>query len=256
MTGIKNVLKHFRPRLSYVLVLCMTAPVFTGLGFWQLDRARQNRALHEQLLQHESSPVVDIDKQISEGLYDPSSLAWRQVRVRGHFVPNIHILLDSQIHHGQAGYHVFTPFRLRQMPDHFILVNRGWVFAGMDRRFAPALGRRPTGHELQLFGTFKPFPFSGIRLREQAPELIDKGVYRVHRLLREEWQQRLDIDLSTQVLRLGPESPFGYTRVWRLPNSVAGRNIGYAVQFFAIAIAALVLFIVLSVQRGKSLGPQ
>ena len=44
----------------------------------------------------------------------------------------------------------------------------------------------------------------------------------------------------------------GLIRAWDKPNSGASKNIGYAVQWFSLAITTIVIFIVLNVKRTTS----
>ncbi len=59
--------------------------------------------------------------------------------------------------------------------------------------------------------------------------------------------------LAGQVLRLDPASPLGYTRdLDLLPNTLPpSRHLGYAVQWFAMALAVLVIAGVLHVRRRR-----
>ena len=59
--------------------------------------------------------------------------------------------------------------------------------------------------------------------------------------------------LARRVLKLDPASPFGYTRdLDILPNTLPPeRHLGYAVQWFGLALAVLVTALVLSLRRGR-----
>lgn len=231
-----------------MLILLVLAPVLLALGLWQLDRAGQRRALYENKVRVQAIAPVAIRGWEQQAAPE---WEWRRVLLRGRFLPGVQILLDNQLYRGQAGYHVFTPLQEaapQEARGRVLLVNRGWVPVGLDRRLAPRLSPVPRGF-VQLSGTLKPFPFSGIRLRELPPEQLAPGVYRVHSLQQEALQEQLGRELFGHVLRLGPESPEGYLRVWAPPRSGAGRNIAYALQYFAMALVALVVFIMLGVVR-------
>ena len=55
------------------------------------------------------------------------------------------------------------------------------------------------------------------------------------------------------MLKLDPASPLGYTRdLDILPNTLPPeRHLGYAVQWFGLALAVLVTALVLSLRRGR-----
>jgi surfeit locus 1 family protein len=44
----------------------------------------------------------------------------------------------------------------------------------------------------------------------------------------------------------------GLIRAWEKPESGASKNIGYAVQWFSLAITTFIIFIVLNVKRTNS----
>ena len=44
----------------------------------------------------------------------------------------------------------------------------------------------------------------------------------------------------------------GLVRQWVRPDSGAGKNLGYAFQWFAMALAVLIIYLVLSVKRERS----
>lgn len=238
----------FRPGILPALAVLVITPALVALGFWQLDRARQNRILHENLLRAQTAEAKDLDD-ASAAREDLAALLWSRVRVGGRFVHNIHILLDNQVHDARPGYHVFTPFQLARRPELVLLVNRGWVSAGEDRRAAPVLQRERADTELTLSGVIRPLPFSGIRMRTLPPERLAPGVYRVHSLREEELREQFGIAFGKQVLRLDPGSPAGYLRAWSPPRSKAKRNLAYAFQWFAMAATLLVIFVAVNLKR-------
>ena len=59
--------------------------------------------------------------------------------------------------------------------------------------------------------------------------------------------------LAPRILRLDPALPLGYARdLELLPNTLPpDRHLGYAVQWFALAAAVLVIALVLTVRRRR-----
>jgi surfeit locus 1 family protein len=51
------------------------------------------------------------------------------------------------------------------------------------------------------------------------------------------------------LLQLAPEQAGGFVRDWRAPTVHPEKNIGYAIQWFAFALAAVIMFLVLSFRR-------
>jgi surfeit locus 1 family protein len=52
--------------------------------------------------------------------------------------------------------------------------------------------------------------------------------------------------LSARVLLLDPAAPFGYVRAWQPPGLPPLRHFSYAIQWWAFALATLILWALLS----------
>ncbi|MHC8440736.1 MAG: SURF1 family protein [Candidatus Eutrophobiaceae bacterium] len=233
---------QFHPRYWSIIVTAAAIYLFLELGFWQLRRAAENQALYESRQMAMNAEPVDISALPTDGRQ------WRKVLVRGEFREEPQILLDNQVLNGAAGYHVFAFFNADS--GEILLVNRGWVSAGGDRRVPPALSQE--AERVELLGILKPVPFSGIRLRDLPPEVLGGGIWRVHDVNLTRLGERLNIPLGEVVLRLEPESAAGYMRVWRNSPNKAHTNRGYAFQWFSFAGVALVLFFSLNLGKQKS----
>lgn len=51
------------------------------------------------------------------------------------------------------------------------------------------------------------------------------------------------------IVRLNPASPHGYVRDWQIVPFSPQRHLGYAFQWFALAVGMLVIFIVVNTNR-------
>jgi len=63
-------------------------------------------------------------------------------------------------------------------------------------------------------------------------------------------EQALGARVESRIVLLDPAAPNGYERVWR-PAMQFGpeRHLGYAIQWFAVALVTLIIFIALSLRR-------
>ena len=156
------------------------------------------------------------------------------------------ILLDNQVNAGQAGYYVYTPFKIKNSSDIF-LINRGWVPVGKDRNKSPKLIF--TEGEVTIEGVFKKEPRTGVLLMENKAEKIEDGVTRFQKIVISEISDKTKINLFPYVIRLLPESKHGYIRNWKLRNSGENVHIGYAYQWFAFATTLFIIYFVLNIKR-------
>jgi surfeit locus 1 family protein len=105
-----------------------------GLGFWQLDRAEQKRAIQAEYdARSQDAPVG-----IGPRLQDADMLRFHRMTTKGSYDPDYQVLIDNRVQAGQVGYYVITPLRIPGS-DMRVLVNRGWVPLGASREDLPKI---------------------------------------------------------------------------------------------------------------------
>ncbi len=235
---------RFRPRLIPTLATLLVFPVLLSLGFWQLDRAEQKEASLAAFDERGRLPALELNRVAP----DPEGDLFRRAVAEGEPDAQRQFLLDNQIFRQEAGYHVLTPVRLAGREE-AVLVDRGWVSLGASRRSLPgvpvdSLPGRVRGH-------LDHGPATGIRLGGIA-DGENGWPLRVQYIDYDELSERLGYPLLPIVLRLDESLPGGFARNWR-PEHRTGfgpeRNRGYAFQWFALATALLVIYLVVNVQR-------
>lgn len=229
------------PGLPLTLLTLVLLALLTGLGFWQLDRAAQKRVLVTQYQGQEGeAPIL-----VQEGLAAAEELEYRPALVHGHFDTGRQFLLDNRTHQGIAGYLVLTPLRI-DGSGHAILVNRGWVPQGASRADLPELPT-PDG-PIRLEGLLKE-PTRSFTLGEGEDR--EAGWPKVLQQVRLELQaEQLGYPLLPMLLLLGPEQEHGFVREWEPVRGFGPeQNMGYAVQWFALATALLLIYIVVNCRR-------
>ena len=240
----------FCPRLITSLLALVFFSLFISLGFWQLDRADYKRTLYSDFENRQSGQAIDLNHDNTK-LSDKEEKIWRHVNATGEFLEQYQILLDNQVEKGQAGYYVYTPFKLKQS-EHVVLVNRGWLSAGNDRTVSPVLIM--TNDLVNIMGVAKEEPKTGLLLKNMPPEQMNKDVYRVQRLNIHEVAELTKIKLLPYIVRLKPESKHGYRRQWQLPGSGVSIQNGYAFQWFAFATVLLIIYLVLNIKNKHKTG--
>lgn len=235
---------QFRAGIWPTLITLVLIPVLISLGVWQLDRATQKKNIYEEYLARQERPPVDINK--INVVQNPQQHFWRNIIFRGSFTDQIHILLDNQVNNGIAGYFVYTPFKLENT-GYFILVNRGWLPAGTDRSMMPEIKTIPGKVTYQ--GIIKDVPPTGILLSENNIEQLNNKVYRVNKIDFQQIEILANIKLLPFIIRINAPSGEGFTRNWQLPGSGENKHLGYAFQWFALAILLLVIFIFVNLNK-------
>jgi surfeit locus 1 family protein len=235
---------------TIVLVLVVAACV--RLGFWQVARLAERRALNEQVAARlDAPPVADVN-----ALEDTVGLFYRTATVHGVLDGDRSIVLPGRSHRGVPGVYLLTPLLLDGRTDG-VLVNRGWVpspdAATVDiRDFAMS-------DELTLRGLVLPFPgrAQSMAPAERLTPRADAGFRRVwfavdETTLRAQYPYRL---LPVMLQALPPAA--SEAAVSRYPVRLEpppldeGPHLGYALQWFSFAIIGIIGWFAM-VLRGRN----
>jgi surfeit locus 1 family protein len=172
---------------------------------------------------------------------------YQHVRADGRFLPGRQILLDNMpSSSGKPGFRVLTPFE-RAGGGRLLLVDRGWVPLGASRAEFPDV--TVDAQPRSVAGRLDELPAPGVRVGEAGVA----GDTRWPRVLnfprREDVERVLGAAVEPRIVLLDAGLPDGYERAWR-PALRFGpeRHLGYAVQWFALALATLVVFLALSLR--------
>lgn len=230
----------FAPRPFTTLLTTVLIAMLVSLGRWQLQRAAEKRVLFDSF-------AAGSDATRSIDLQTPKVPRYSQVEAEGHYDDTRQVLIDNMVHAERAGYFVITPFALQG--GGWVLVNRGWVPLGRSRAERPAI---PVAADTRrIRGRADNLPSPGIQMGTPAAPAPPYPVVanfptrsEVAKLLKESsWTPAADLIL------LDPKEPEGYVRDWSAPGFPPMRHIGYAVQWFGLAAALLVIYIVTNFRR-------
>ena len=230
--------------LGWTLALA-TIALFCGLGVWQLDRGEQKRAMlaaaKKVLDERRPSPLAAASDAARARDYD-----W--AAGKGRFLEAPAVLLDNQNRAGRPGIRVYRAFR----PDSGaapLLVELGWLPLPGDRRLPKTDAPRGA---IRVAGLLAPPPSAGLMRAVPAPQ-ADGSLLTIG-MRHDALASALKLPaLAPRVLKLDPALPFGYARdLDILPNTLPPeRHLGYAVQWFGLALAVLITALVLTLRRRR-----
>ncbi len=238
--------REFSPRLIPTVATAVLLPILLSLGFWQLDRAEQRRLLLQQFEQQQAGPVLNLnDKLVLDSL-----TPYQRVKATGRFDVHQQFLLDNKVYQGRAGYQVITPLILAD-GNRAILVNRGWLPQKSSRQELPDI---PTPMaQLELEGRLKLNPGDSFKLGESGFQ--NEGWPKVVQWLElEELEKSLGYKLEPFVVLQDANSPGGFVRDWYIKKITPEKNISYAVQWFALALALIIIYLVVNLHKLKEVG--
>lgn len=219
---------------SFVLpgiLISLTIWGLLSLGFWQLERADEKRAIESAIVLAQSNPAQIVTQY--ESLLEKEHY---QVLLEGYYDNNKQFIYDNQIVNSNAGYFVLTPFVLDNATA--ILVNRGFVpwKGDRDKLIDININNNITTIKAKLIT-----PKERIRLKQQTSN--DKFPLLV---------QSLDIDrISTlsgynvipMLAQLDVESENGFYRKWQPFYGSVDKHLGYALQWFLMAFVLSIIAI-------------
>lgn len=232
-------MRAFRPGLLPTLVVLALLPLLLTLGAWQLQRADEKSALlasQEARRQAPAQPIGELERSA-----DP---AFQRVLLRGYFDAEHSLLLDNRTRDGRVGVELLQPF-YDQPSGLWLLLNRGWL-PWPDRR-TPVSFSTPDG-ALQLQAWIYVAPGESFQLQADQPgnawpqllTRVDAGAL-WRQLGRAGWPYEL---------RLLP-GPAAYQADWAVVAMGPEKHLGYAVQWFALAVALACLFVYFGIRNAK-----
>jgi surfeit locus 1 family protein len=230
--------RQFSPTLPGTLLTLAGAALFVSLGVWQLSRAEQKRALLAQASAGEATTVAAAPDALT------TLPRYQRVSVRGKYDGQHQILLDNMYStQGRPGYRVLTPLQLEESGV-WVLVDRGWAAPGATRAQLPAVDVAETART--VVGRLDELPQPGMRMGDQSE--VGQGWPRVlHYPTHAQLERVLERPVAPRIVTLAEDQPDGYERASRpLQHVDPSRHVGYAVQWFAFALAAVVLYVVIS----------
>jgi surfeit locus 1 family protein len=225
--------------ILYLLLLSLLC----SLGFWQLGRAEQKQQLLLQQQAAASAPALNLNSHLIDDL---DRDRYHKVIVNGHYDQEHQILIDNQVMEGKNGYWVLTPFFIKQQ-NKAVLVNRGWVAMGGDRKQLPEVGF--AAEQLEIVGRINHLPSVGIKLKgmdqpsagwPSVVQIADANVLAA----------KLGYEIYDFQVELDPEAGHGFRREWKTTVAIPPeKHQAYAVQWFGLALALSFLFVWISIQK-------
>lgn len=233
-------------RFNWFVALFVLA-AFGGLvrlGVWQLGRAQEKIDLQETYNEQGSENPLPIEEVGMSGLENDARI-----------IQNLHISLDGQYlnektlfliyvtYQEALGYEVVTPFKL-DSSDKVVFVSRGWVLAStyeeLKSKVTPITGSRTIKGQL-----FVPTEKQAARTND-----IDLSTPRwpleIRYLNTLELATLFEESIFPYEVRLDEDQEGLFIRHWPTVYVDTGRNFSYALQWFSMSIALLIVTFVLS----------
>ena len=235
----------FRPTWLGTAITLVCIPVFISLGQWQYQKAEVKQTFQSQLDGYRHETPVQLPQKVDE----PEAWRYRQVMVTGVYEPRYQILLDNQVENGRVGYHVITPAKIVGT-DQYVLVDRGWIPAEANHSDIPSVST--PADEQKIVGHVW-VPSTKYYSLEKPEDRLGSGWQTLWQNMdMKRYAAAVPFPVSPLVIRLDPESGAGgFSRNWPAPAERIETHIGYAYQWFGFAVAAFIIYIVVSFRKSE-----
>jgi surfeit locus 1 family protein len=229
-------LRFFLPSI----LITATFAFLVSLGFWQLDRADEKRGIEASIKLANTGSVELIVEE--EGLKNKE---YYEVRLQGKYLSDKQFIYDNQIVDQVSGYYVLTPYALAGQSK-AILINRGFI---------PWNGRRDkladivVGEDAREIKVLISKPIKRMELKPtesgiQFPALIQS-------IDLQDMASLASIDFSSVIGLLDASASNGFIRKWEPYTGSIEKHIGYAVQWFLMALVLAIIGIRIAIKQRK-----
>lgn len=233
---VPGSVRRWRADWRLLLFAGLFLPLLLTLGVWQLERAEEKK---QQLAQWEvQSTELSWPEHLDSGLK-----AGQPLMLAGRYQKDATWLLDNRTRDGAPGYEVLTLFQ----PDQgsALVVNRGWVQAPRTREQLPEINT-PTGR-VTLSGRLSDYPEPPVLMNTSTDQ--SQWPRRVQALTQAN-AESISPGVAALVMRLdGPKEPGALRADWAPDRMGPQTHYGYAVQWFSLAIALVILTAVASYRK-------
>lgn len=221
-----------------VLCLCFF-PLLVSLGSWQLQRAEEKR----QLLNEIDARLASQPKNI----HDLKELkTYTSVRLSG-FYSGEYFYLDNRTRNGRVGYEILQLFisTNNKREESRWLINRGWLPAGADRSQLPEVTYPLAAKVITGFLYLSEQNNPALQdERTGALEVVPGGrIQALSDTLNNSLSERLALAHPAWHIRLSADSDTALVTNWQLVNIKPQKHTGYAVQWFCMSAALLILWL-------------
>jgi surfeit locus 1 family protein len=244
------ITRLFKKRYVFTtLLVILLAVVFIRLGFWQLDRLAARKARAAATIAQMNAPTLNLNE-FSLNL-DLQGMEYRKVIVTGVYDSADEVVLRNQIwvdaqsvHHN--GVHLLTPLHITGS-QYTVLIDRGWI---------PA--EESSQKERSRYSVTGTISVEGIvRTAQSRSEMgmVKEPTLAVGETRRDVWNfanlaeigKQLEYPILPVYIQEEPhdvdnELPYA---IKEYPDLSQGAHLGFAFQWFALAVIALVGYLIL-----------
>ena len=241
-------------RIVATVSALLVVAIGCGAGVWQLDRADTKIALAANLLARQQMPILSANA----GPWTLEEASERRMIARGQYIPEAAIWLDNRPRpippvgsaNAQSGFYLMMPLRL-EGKEEVLWVNRGWAPRNNENRETlPPV--QTLNKVVNVEGIVFTHPGKVYELGSGKAS-VDLGKPRIEQNfnLVAEGKQRgwTQLPFVLREVEVGAED--GLLRDWAPLTSGVDRHYAYAFQWFALAFAGFLFWLISGLRQYK-----
>ncbi len=251
-------LYRFQFRWIPVVVTLVVFAILARLGWWQLQRGDEKIARLEQIARYQQFDQVSFADllQISQQ-YEPTGI---DVKVTGQFSTPHSWLLDNKVVNTQPGYDVLLALKPSGQSsgqssgensgeDKALLVNMGWLKGDYANRNNLPQFTIPAD-SVTLTGFVKAKDLASFALSDQSVNQ-QQWPLRTQQINLETLEQQSGLSFYPFIVIAQNSAEFGFTHHYQPVVMPPEKHQAYALQWFLLALAVLIVFIFASRVPGQ-----
>ena len=229
-------MNNFKSKILIFAIIFV--PITISLGMWQIERANEKKLIianYDKLLV--SAPIALQKNQMLNN--------WQPIETIGTYEDTI-VYEDNAINNGKAGFKVYHLFR--NDDGTFIFIHRGFIERNLIKNNLPEV-EIPTEKKL-IYGTtlFKQNNTFVKNIEESDSRIIQEFNAS---LLIDKYPMLKDKYLHPFLFNLDIRDENKYQPIEKPVNMTASKHIGYAIQWFGLCAALIILTIYAYRRKGE-----
>jgi surfeit locus 1 family protein len=230
-------------RFPYIatLVAFVAVVIMLCLGFWQLERKAEKDIRLANIYEAKQSSDISL----AEAFSDIENYQDYIVIAKGKAL-NTLFYVDNKLVNGRAGFHVLVPY---ETSEGILMLNLGWI---------PSTGVRASLPDFTIPALTEIKGIVHLPLKNSFIRETNTAYGEFPALLQQfdlaEISQHLDKEVLPATLRLLPDRS-DFVREWKAVVMSPDKHLGYAVQWFGLAIAGLTVYLLSMLKRFQGPSP-
>ena len=229
-------MNNFKSKILIFAIIFV--PITISLGIWQIERANEKKLIianYDKLLV--SAPIALQKNQMLNN--------WQPIETTGTYQDTV-VYEDNAINNGKAGFKVYHLFR--NDDGTFIFIHRGFIERNLIKNNLPEV-EIPT-QKKSIFGTtlFKQNNTFVKNIEESDSRIIQEFNAS---LLIDKYPMLKDKYLHPFLFNLDIRDENKYQPIEKPVNMTASKHIGYAIQWFGLCAALIILTIYAFRRKGE-----